>query len=70
MVSSKMAQRNSATSGAIMCSVTKGSRTAACRDLKSPPGKERDAFVKRARQTDTTAHVSEWVNSPGLQPPK
>lgn len=34
-----------------------------------PPGPEREALLKKARQTDTGAHVSEWLSSPGLQPP-
>ena len=34
-----------------------------------PPGLEKDALLKRARQADTAAHVSEWLRSPGLQPP-
>jgi hypothetical protein len=34
------------------------------------PGPERDALLKRARQADTAAHIDEWANSPGLQPPK
>ena len=35
----------------------------------SPPGAERDQLVRRARQAETTAHLSEWLNSPGLKPP-
>jgi hypothetical protein len=34
------------------------------------PGPERDALLRRARQADTAAHIDEWANSPGLQPPK
>jgi hypothetical protein len=34
------------------------------------PGPEKDAVLKRARIADTAAHIDEWVNSPGLQPPK
>jgi hypothetical protein len=34
------------------------------------PGPERDALLKKARQADTAAHLEEWANSPGLQPPK
>ncbi len=33
-------------------------------------GAERDALLKKARQADTAAHIEDWVNSPGLQPPK
>jgi hypothetical protein len=34
------------------------------------PGAEKDALLKRARRADTAAHIDEWANSPGLQPPK
>jgi hypothetical protein len=27
-------------------------------------------LLRRARQADTAAHLDEWANSPGLQPPK
>lgn len=33
-------------------------------------GSERDALLKKARQADTAAHIEDWANSPGLQPPK
>jgi hypothetical protein len=35
-----------------------------------PPGPERDTLLKRARQADTAMHLSDWLSSPGLQPPK
>ena len=35
-----------------------------------PPGAVREALIRRARQCETGAHVSEWLRSPGLQPPK
>jgi hypothetical protein len=35
-----------------------------------PPGAERDELIHKARRAETTAHLSEWLNSPGLQPPK
>ncbi len=34
------------------------------------PGPEQDALLKRARQAETAAHIDEWANSSGLQPPK
>ena len=37
---------------------------------KLPPGPEREAQLKRACQADVAAHLDEWANSPGLQPPK
>jgi hypothetical protein len=35
-----------------------------------PPGAERDELIRKARRAETTAHLSEWLNSPGLQSPK
>jgi len=35
-----------------------------------PPGAERDVLLRKARQADTAANITDWVNSPGLQPPK
>jgi hypothetical protein len=35
-----------------------------------PPGPVRDAALKRARQAEAAAHLDEWLNSPGLRPPK
>jgi hypothetical protein len=35
-----------------------------------PPGQEREGLLKKARQAETAAHIHDWVNSPGLQPPK
>jgi hypothetical protein len=34
------------------------------------PGIEKDDLLRRARLADTTSHIDEWANSPGLQPPK
>lgn len=33
-----------------------------------PPGPEREAMVKKAREADVGRHLSEWVKSPRLQP--
>lgn len=35
-----------------------------------PPGRERDELLLRARRADTASHLSEWLRSPGLQPPR
>jgi hypothetical protein len=35
-----------------------------------PPGPESDMLLKKARQAETALHLEDWVNSPGLQPPK
>jgi hypothetical protein len=37
---------------------------------KQTPGPEMDLLRKKIRQLDTAAHVSEWLSSPGLRPPK
>ena len=34
------------------------------------PGAARDDLLRKARQAETGAHMSEWLRSPGLQPPK
>jgi hypothetical protein len=34
------------------------------------PGAEKDELLRKAAQADTTAHLDDWANSPGLQPPK
>ncbi|MBR0868998.1 hypothetical protein JQ633_01405 [Bradyrhizobium tropiciagri] len=34
-----------------------------------PPGSEKEDLLKKARQADTAAHMSESLGSPGLQPP-
>jgi hypothetical protein len=35
-----------------------------------PPGALRDAFERKAREAETGAHISDWLSSPGLQPPR
>jgi hypothetical protein len=34
-----------------------------------PPGAERDQLIRKARQAETGSRMSEWLTSPGLQPP-
>ena len=34
-----------------------------------PHGHERDNLLRLSRQAETGAHMSEWLRSPGLQPP-
>jgi hypothetical protein len=36
----------------------------------TPPGIERERLMRRARQAETGSHMSEWLRSPGLQPPR
>jgi hypothetical protein len=35
----------------------------------APPGAEREQLVRKARQAETAARMSEWLNSPGLKAP-
>ncbi|WP_246557066.1 hypothetical protein [Bradyrhizobium liaoningense] len=35
-----------------------------------PHGPVRDEAIRRARQAEIGAHVSEWLRSPGLRPPE
>ena len=36
----------------------------------TPAGIKRDDLIRRARQAETAARMSEWFSSPGLQSPK
>lgn len=35
-----------------------------------PPGAARDEMLRKARQAETGSQMSEWLRSPGLQPPE
>ncbi len=35
-----------------------------------PPGPQREGLLQKARQDEAASHMSEWLNSPGLQPPR
>jgi hypothetical protein len=35
-----------------------------------PPRPEREELLLKARRAETASHISEWLNSPGLQPPR
>src|SRR5262249_36597279 len=35
-----------------------------------PPGVQRESLLRKARQADTASHMSDWLTSPGLQPPR
>jgi len=35
-----------------------------------PPVAEKDGILGRAPEADTAAHLDEWMNSPGMRPPK
>jgi len=34
-----------------------------------PPGTAKELLLRRVRQAETAAHIDDWLNSPGLQPP-
>lgn len=34
-----------------------------------PPGSKRETLLRKARQDEITAHLAEWLGSPGLRPP-
>jgi hypothetical protein len=34
-----------------------------------PPCAKREALLRKARQDETAAHLTEWLTSPGLKPP-
>jgi hypothetical protein len=35
-----------------------------------PPGPEREELIRKARLTETGAHINDWLTSPGLRPPE
>lgn len=35
-----------------------------------PPGMERDQTIRKARQAETGAQISEWLSTPGLPAPE
>jgi hypothetical protein len=35
-----------------------------------PPCEAREDLLKRVLHADTAAHMDDWLNAPGLQPPK
>jgi hypothetical protein len=35
-----------------------------------PPGIAREGALRKARQAETAAHLTGWLNSPELKPPK
>lgn len=34
------------------------------------PGPERDMLLKKASQADIASNLEDWMNSPGLRPPR
>jgi hypothetical protein len=35
-----------------------------------PPGAKREDLLRKARQAETGSRMSQWLSSPGLQPPR
>jgi hypothetical protein len=35
-----------------------------------PRSSQKDDLLRKAGQADTAFHLNEWLNSPGLQPPR
>lgn len=35
-----------------------------------PPGRLQRELLSKAREAETTAHLNDWLTSPGLRPPK
>lgn len=36
---------------------------------QTPPGMQREFYLRRARQAETASHINDWLNSPGLRAP-
>jgi hypothetical protein len=36
---------------------------------KLPYGKKKNQLLRKARQLETASQISQWLSSPGLQPP-
>ena len=37
---------------------------------RAPPGMDKEQLIRRARQAESASHMSQWLRSPELQPPK
>jgi len=37
---------------------------------QTPPGVQRDFYLRRAQQAATASNINDWLSSPGLQPPE
>ena len=37
---------------------------------QTPPGVQRELYLRRARQAETASHINDWLKSPGLKPPE
>jgi hypothetical protein len=42
----------------------------AMKPRRAHPGTSETALLRKARQDEITSHITEWLMSPGLQPPK
>jgi hypothetical protein len=39
------------------------------RAVEMPPGHEREIVLRKLREIEMTCGLTDWINSPGLQPP-
>jgi predicted RNase H-related nuclease YkuK (DUF458 family) len=37
---------------------------------KLPPGPDQERLLRKAREDEMVAQMTDWITSPGLQPPK
>lgn len=37
---------------------------------QTPPGMQRELYLRRARQAETASQINNWLKSPSPQPPK
>ncbi|WLA83383.1 hypothetical protein QNJ99_03345 [Bradyrhizobium elkanii] len=49
--------------------LTQEARELRQRARKLPPSREREALLRKARHDETTAHLAEWLMSPGPRAP-
>lgn len=50
--------------------LAKQARKSRERAMSLPPGQEREALLRKAWHHETAAHITEWLTSPGLRPPR
>ena len=65
-----MKRRQLKTDRALGERLIKEARIAREKAEQSPPSAESEDVLQKAREADVAAHIDEWLNSPGLQPPK
>jgi hypothetical protein len=68
ITTTKRNRRKNATSTTERLMEAAGRARAEARDL--PPGPAQRELLRRAREAETTAHLNDWLTSPGLQAPR